>query len=102
MIDHSDVALKGFDDIGEKPVILDDISLELAVDSLQTDLIIKLCFSLHLHDKPDGVDELVLKLTGCFDVFYLLEQQHSLHVGRDYSSDLIILNLVLHRQSSRY
>jgi hypothetical protein len=79
-----DVGLESFDDISQKPIILDDILFQFTVDCLQAHLIVEFRLSLHLHDSPDGVDQLVLKFTGCFDVFDLLEQQNTLHDGTGY------------------
>lgn len=74
LMDDSDVALEGPDDISEESVLLDNILLELPVDKLQTSLVLEISLSLHVHDLPDGLYESLLKLACSLYLLDLLKQ----------------------------
>ena len=60
MVDDGDVGLVSFDDIGEEPGVGVDVLVEFTVDSLETELVVVLCFALNGHDVVNRRDELEL------------------------------------------
>lgn len=56
LIQYINVGLIGLDDLGEEPVIRDDVSLQLFVNVLQARPVVKFCFFFHAHYRVYRVD----------------------------------------------
>jgi hypothetical protein len=92
VIEDCDVGLEGLHNVSEKAIVLHNVFLEFAVDGLEIGAVVVLSLAFELHDRVDGLDESVLKLTGGLYALYLLVQLHPLHhyYSKTVANDMLI------------
>jgi hypothetical protein len=64
------------------------------IDSFESGLVVVFGSSFHLHDLPDGINQLVLKFACGFDVLDLLEEQYALHLCIERINYEVVLGLL--------
>ena len=72
-MDDSNIGLKGFNNISEKAIFLYNIFLKFPIDEFQIRFVVIISFSLHMHDKPNWINQFLFKFTCCLYILYLLE-----------------------------
>lgn len=86
VVEDCHVGLERLHNVIQESVVLLDVLLKFEVNDFEASPVLPLGLAFELHDSVDGIDELVLELTGCLNAlhaFVQLDPPHQYYIERE-------------------